>query len=112
MAQDAVTPLNYVEITSPELEETQAFLAKAFGWTFVDYGDDYRDIDNAGVAGGVERGALRPPLPVLKTDDLEKTLARVRAAGAEITKDIFDFPGGRRIIIQEPGGNEMAVWSE
>lgn len=112
MENDARVTLDYIEFTSPELEETQAFFADAFGWQFVDYGDDYRDIQGAGIGGGIERGALRAPLPVLKTDDLEGMLGVVKKAGAQITADIFDFPGGRRFQFIEPGGSEMAIWSE
>lgn len=104
--------LNYVEFCSDDLEGTQAFLGRAFGWTFVDYGDDYRDIQGAGIGGGLSRGALRPPLAVIRSDELEASLQAVRDAGAEITEDIFSFPGGRRFHFREPGGNEMAVWSE
>lgn len=104
--------IDYVEFSSPELEATQSFFAKAFGWSFVEYGPDYRDIQNAGLGGGVERGQLRSPLIVLKADDLEGALAAVKAAGGEITKEIFDFPGGRRFEFKEPGGNAMAVWNE
>jgi hypothetical protein len=37
---------------------------------------------------------------------------RVRAAGAIVTRDIHDFPGGRRFHFRDPAGNELAVWSE
>lgn len=107
--------IDYVEFTSPKLEETQAFFTRAFGWDYIDYGPDYRDITNAGLGGGIERGDERgepiAPLVVLKADDLEAMLDQVRAAGAEITKEIFEFPGGRRFQFKEPGGTEMAVWS-
>ncbi len=112
MAPDAQTRLTFLEFSSPEPEKTQAFFADAFGWEFIDYGDDYKDIQGAGIAGGIARGDLRPPLAVLQTDDLEAMLETVRAAGAEITREIFSFPGGRRFQFREPGGNEMAVWSE
>ncbi|MBY4894653.1 VOC family protein [Rhodobacteraceae bacterium N5(2021)] len=111
MMSDANTPIDYIEFTSPELEKTQAFFTEAFGWSYVDYGPDYKDIQGAGLGGGVERGPLRAPLPVLKADDLEAMLARVKAAGAEITQEIFEFPGGRRFQFREPGGTEMAVWT-
>ena len=111
MPHKTPTPIHYVEFTSPELETTQAFFAEAFGWEFVSYGDDYKDIKQASVEGGLERGALRAPLVILKSDDLESTLEAVRAAGASITQEIFEFPGGRRFQFREPGGNEMAVWS-
>ena len=104
-------PIDYVEFTSPELEATQAFFAAAFGWNFVEYGPNYRDIQNAGTGGGLERGEPRAPLIVLRADDLEAALEQVRAAGAEITHEIFEFPGGRRFEFLAPGGIAMAVWT-
>ena len=104
-------PIDYVEFTAPALEETQAFFAAAFGWSFIDYGPDYRDIQGAGTGGGLERGAAKAPLIVLKAEDLEGALAQVRAAGAEITQEIYAFPGGRRFEFLAPGGIAMAVWS-
>ena len=104
--------IDYVEFAAPQLEDTQDFFAKAFGWSFVDYGPDYRDIQNAGTGGGVERAdTLRAPLIVLKSDDLDAAFEQVKAAGAEITKEIFEFPGGRRFEFKEPSGTDMAVWS-
>jgi len=102
---------DYVEFTSPKLEETEDFFGKAFGWTFVEYGPDYRAIENAGSDGGVERGEWVAPLIVLKTDDLEAAFEKVSEAGAEIVKNIFAFPGGRRFEFVEPGGTKMAVWT-
>jgi len=104
--------LDYIEFTTPDLEQSEAFFQQCFGWSFVNYGDDYRDIQKAGLGGGIARGPQRAPLPVLKTDKLEATLDKIRAAGAQITAEIFDFPGGRRFHFLEPGGTEMAVWSE
>lgn len=104
--------INYVEFTSPQLEKTQAFFAKAFGWEYVDYGSDYRDVQGAGIGAGIERANLRAPLVVLEADDLEAMLGTVKDAGAEITQEIFEFPGGRRFQFKEPGGNEIAVWSQ
>ena len=104
--------LDYIEFSSPELDRTQAFFQSCFGWEFVNYGDDYRDIQNAGLGGGIARGPHRAPMPILKTDRLEDTLEQIRAAGAEVTAEIFDFPGGRRFQFIEPGGTEMGVWSE
>ena len=38
--------------------------------------------------------------------------AKVKAAGAAISKEIFSFPCGRRFHFMDPSGNELAVWSE
>ena len=48
----------------------------------------------------------------MEADDLEAMLEVVKGAGAEITQEIFEFPGGRRFQLKEPGGNEIAVWSQ
>lgn len=105
--------IDYVEFNSTQLEATESFFAQAFGWGFVEYGPDYRDIREAGLGGGIARSdAPAAPLIVLKADDLEKALDTVRATGAEITKEIFDFPGGRRFEFREPGGTMMAIWSD
>ncbi len=104
--------IDYVEFYSAELEATQEFFAKAFAWEFINYGPDYRDIQNAGTGAGLERSPNKAPLIVLKTDDLQAAYAQVSTAGAEITKEIFEFPGGKRFEFREPGGTEMAVWAE
>ena len=31
--------------------------------------------------------------------------------GGKITREIFDFPGGRRFHFEAPGGGEFAIWS-
>jgi len=107
--------IDYVELQTPELEQSKEFFNKAFGWTYVDYGSDYADIKNAGLGGGlsaVHDEAARAPLVILKADNLEAAQKQVEAAGGVIVREIFSFPGGRRFHFTEPGGNEMAVWSE
>ncbi len=39
-------------------------------------------------------------------------LTAVRAAGGTITKDIYEFPGGRRFELTDPAGNALGVWCE
>lgn len=104
--------IDYLEFSSPDLPATRAFFASAFGWRFNDYGPDDQELADAGIAGGVAAGALAPPLVILRAEDLEAALARVTQAWATITRPIFDFPGGRRFHFREPGGTEMAVWSD
>ena len=104
--------IDYIEFYSTKLEMTQEFFNKAFGWDFVEFGPDYRDIQRAGIGGGIERSENQAPLIVLKADDLQVAYVQLCNAGAEITKEIFDFPGGRRFEFREPGGTNMAVWSE
>jgi uncharacterized protein len=49
---------------------------------------------------------------VLFSERLEETQAWVEAAGGRIVRPVFAFPGGRRFHFIEPGGNELAVWSD
>ena len=109
MRQDG--KIDYVEFPSVDLGRTQAFYREAFGWSFVDYGPTYASFAE-GVDGGFQADAAeapRAPLVVLYAEDIEATLARVRAAGAEIVRPVFSFPGGRRFHFRDPSGTELAV---
>jgi predicted enzyme related to lactoylglutathione lyase len=112
MRQDG--KLDYLEMPGGALPATKAFYADAFGWAFTDYGPEYAAFSE-GLDGGFyadPKEAVPAPLPVLYSTDLEATLAKVQAAGAQITRPIFDFPGGRRFHFRDPAGNELAVWGE
>jgi predicted enzyme related to lactoylglutathione lyase len=113
--------INYIELPTTDMAATQRFYGDVFEWTFTDYGPDYASFSaaEAGVDGGFRADGEVTPAPagsgvlvVLYAEDLEATQQRVRAAGAEIVKPIFSFPGGRRFHFRDPGGNELAVWSE
>lgn len=108
--------IDYIEFTAADVASSKAFFIEAFGWKFTDYGDDYTSFQDGRLAGGIRAGeAADPagaPLIVLYAADLEATQARVEAAGGTVTVPIFSFPGGRRFHFREPGGNELAVWSE
>ena len=107
--------IEFPATNAAQLGRAKTFFAGVFGWTFQDYGDDYADITNAGVGGGINADAAhrpRAPLPVVYTRDLEAVRDRVLAQGGEITRAIFSFPGGRRFHFVDPCGNEMAVWSD
>ncbi len=107
--------INYVEFGSRDIGATKSFLEKAFGWAYADYGPEYQSFTNAGVDGGIFQSADEPPKPplvILKADDLAEAEKAVKLAGGVITLPPFSFPGGRRFHFREPGGNEMAVWTE
>ena len=106
--------IDYVELPSVTAHElTRAFYAKAFGWTFTDYGPDY----SATTTGDVDVGlngqrddALAAPLPVVRVDNLDAAFDSVTKAGGTIARPIFAFPGGRRFHFIDPSGSELAVW--
>lgn len=108
--------LDYVEFASRDPAASRRFFEQVFGWSFVDYGPDYTAFDGR-LQGGFFRGAPQTasggaPLLVIYADDLQPMLEAVLAQGGQIIKPVFAFPGGSRFQFLEPGGNELAVWSE
>ena len=104
--------LNYVELPVQDVASTKAFFAAAFGWDFTDFGPTYA----ATMSGQTDLGLqgdradwTAAPLAVIQVDDLDAMLAAVTAAGGEIVRPIFSFPGGRRFHFRDPDGNELAA---
>src|ERR1700687_3538973 len=115
MHESLPNTIDYVEAPSRNLAATKKFFAALFGWSFVDYGPDYASFDDGRMAGGffnsektagVDAGA---PLVVFYQPELERMLAEVKKPGGKITREIFEFPGGRRFFFREPGGGEVAI---
>lgn len=110
--------INYVEYPARDLAATKRFFQRVFGWSFEDYGSDYAAFSGQGLDGGFFKSELAArtdqgsALVVFLSADLEATLGKVEAAGGEIVKPVFSFPGGRRFHFVEPSGNEFAVWSK
>lgn len=109
--------IDYIEFASIDLEASRAFFAQVFGWQFQAYGPDYLAFNDGRLDGGFYRAAAAPPadtgpLEVLYADDLAPVLEQFAAAGGQIVKPVFGFPGGSRFHFREPGGTTLAVWSE
>ena len=106
--------IDYVELPSATAHElTRAFYARAFGWTFTEYGPDYAATTNGVTDLGLQGDpgdALSAPLPVVRVDDLDAAFKQVVDAGGVIAKPIFAFPGGRRFHFIDPSGSELAAW--
>ena len=108
--------IDYVEFTVRDLAAAKRFYSTAFGWQFNDYGPEYAGIKGEnGEVGGLHQTAQARtggPLVIVYSKDLEKTLAAVRAAGGNVVREPYPFPGGRRFQFTDPSGNELGVWSE
>ena len=107
--------IGYVELPVSDTAASRDFFARAFGWSFADFAPTYSATTNGDVDVGLQADSserTRAPLAIVKSSDLEASLGAVERAGGEITRPIFAFPGGRRFHFREPGGNELAVWSE
>lgn len=107
--------INYLELNVSDVEKAKAFYGKTFGWTFTDYGPQYAEFSDGTMKGGLT--SMAPPSPnggplvILYADRLEDAQASVLAAGGSISREIFDFPGGRRFHFRDADGYELAVWS-
>ena len=107
--------VDYIEFPATDIAKTKAFYAGVFGWKFTDYGPDYTSFEDGRLAGGFFRTdtvTTGGPLVVIYAADLAGTQTKVQAAGGAIVKEIISFPGGRRFHFTDPGGNELAVWSD
>jgi predicted enzyme related to lactoylglutathione lyase len=110
--------IDYVEFPAQSAHafaSAKQFYQEVFGWSFQDWGNDYSDTKDSGIACGFSADAShRPsvPLVVLFTADLEAVRERVIKAGGKISKDIVSFPGGRRFQYIDPAGNQLGVWSD
>jgi predicted enzyme related to lactoylglutathione lyase len=110
--------INYLELPARDLDAVQRFYEDAFGWSFTDYGPEYRAFNDGFINGGFYKADASSStgngaaLIVLYGEDLEKTQEVVLSHGGTIVKEIFSFPGGRRFHFADPCGNELAVWSD
>jgi uncharacterized protein len=107
--------IDYIEFPATDIIMTKTFYQNVFGWKFTDYGPDYTSFEDGRIAGGfttaakVTNGGV---LIVLYSTDLPAIEKKVRQAGGTISKEAFDFPGGRRFHFKDPSGNELAIWSD
>ncbi|MGN6393697.1 MAG: VOC family protein [Gemmatimonadales bacterium] len=107
--------IDYIEFPVPDVAAARRFYERVFGWRFTDYGPDYTSFEDGRLSGGFSGGGTAGqggPLVVIYAVDLEQTAQAIEAAGGRITRPTFDFPGGRRFHFRDPGGHELAVWSD
>ncbi len=117
MHQSLPNTIDYVEMPSRDLAATKSFFSALLGWTFQDYGPEYAAFDDGRMTGGFFdardnwMSAAACPLVVFFSEELEMSRAEVVRLGGKVTRDIFNFPGGRRFHFQAPGTGEFAMWS-
>jgi uncharacterized protein len=107
--------IDYVEYTATDLEATKSFYSSVFGWKFTDYGPEYTAFEDGRLNGGFAKADAAGgtgPLVVIYATDLEAIKDAVTNNGGTISRDTYEFPGGRRFHFNDPSGNELAVWSE
>lgn len=113
MANRIPLEITAVEFPSSSMSSTSDFLSSVCGWTAQSYDHSYNLLSGGGIDVGVQGDAHEQsaaPLLVIRVRDLDEARRTVTEAGAAITLEPFDIPGGRRFHFREPGGNEMAMW--
>ena len=114
--------IDYIEFQVSDIPLAKSFYKHLFAWDYVDYGEDYCEFIDKRLKGGFAKihenpnqgiaAGLISPLIIFHSDNLESMYAKVVDAGAEIIKDIFSFPGGRRFEFYDPFGHRLAIWSD
>ena len=107
--------IDYIEFPATNIADTKKFYSQVFGWEFTDYGPTYTCFSDGRLSGGFTTDAGVTPrgvLIVLYSRELDVMHGKVTKHGARITRETFDFPGGRRFHFSDPSGNELAVWSD
>ena len=111
----AENQIDYIEIPVTDLKKTRDFFSAMFDWSFQMWGDDYMSFNDGRLDGGFRRAAEPAAstgvLLIFYSEDLERDLEKAKALGADISQEIFAFPGGRRFHFIDPAGNEYAIWS-
>jgi uncharacterized protein len=106
--------IDYFELPVSSAPESSAFFTKAFGFGSQAYGDQYIEVRDGGVLGGLYGGGgddkAAAPMIGIRTDDLAAAEKAVRAAGGTITRETYEYPGGKRFYFREPGGVELLVY--
>jgi uncharacterized protein len=103
--------IDYIEFSASNVSEMKGFFSEVFGWEFTDYGPDYTSFSDGRLTGGFAK-AEAAPLVVLYATNLEAVQESVVKHGGTITRETYEFPGGRRFHFTDPAGNELAVWSD
>jgi predicted enzyme related to lactoylglutathione lyase len=107
--------VSYLRIPAPDPAALARFYEQVFGWTL--RGDPGRPSFDDG--SGHVIGHFMPDLPVagdegfrpyVYVDDLDATLERARAAGAEVVTDPYPEGNLRVAVIRDPAGNVIGAW--
>jgi len=106
--------IDNIEFNVADIARSKRFYGDVFGWTFTDYGPTYSEFTDGRLKGGFTTGEpvrAGGPLVILYGDDLPAIRQRITAAGGQISREEFTFPGGSRFHFTDLDGYELAVWT-
>jgi predicted enzyme related to lactoylglutathione lyase len=110
-------PFAHVELNTGDLKKAKKFYQAVFSWSMRDMpGMNYTMIDvGAGVGGGMQKKPMKEApttwLPYVQVDDVKKTLATAKKAGAKIALDFMSIGDMGAIgVFIDPTGASLGVW--
>ena len=116
MGQDR--KIDYVEFPASDFDAIQSFYEAAFGWTFTDYGPEYRAFSDGRLNGGFyhsehqSKTSSGPALVIIYANDLKKLATQSLPTAEQSLKTYSHFPAAAVFNSPARNGNELAVWSE
>jgi predicted enzyme related to lactoylglutathione lyase len=117
-SEPAVVRIEYLEIVTPEVDETIATLEKLHGVKFSDPVPDLGNARTAPLAGG-SRIAVRAPMheaehpvvrPYILLEKIDAAIAAAEESGGQIAHPPLEIPGQGTFAIYFQGGNQYGLW--
>ncbi|HZO58655.1 MAG TPA: VOC family protein [Solirubrobacterales bacterium] len=106
----------HLELHTGDLPRARAFYAALLGARFDEVVFDFgsyltMDLGN-GVGGGIVECGARPSawLPYVEVRDIQEATDRARELGAAVLLEPREGPAGRRSVVTEPAGGQLALW--
>jgi predicted enzyme related to lactoylglutathione lyase len=113
-------PFVHIELNTDDAAKAKKFYKSVFAWKYSDMlmgpGTNYTMIDvGKGTGGAIQRKPMpQAPtawLPYVEVEDVRKTIARAKKAGAQIMVEHMEVPGmGSLGIFVDPTGAGLGVW--
>jgi predicted enzyme related to lactoylglutathione lyase len=104
-------PVTYVEINSPDLDRSAAFMSDVFDWQLSTFADPGYLVAAAGDGPGVDTGLMASAdgapraIPVIRVSSLESMRSAVEKHGGTVVVEPFVIAGvGRGCYIVDPAG--------
>jgi uncharacterized protein len=107
--------VSYLRIAAPDVARSAAFYRSVFGWKADEEAGRFEDATGhvighfmAGLPVAGEAGVV----PYVYVRDIDETLARVPAAGGEVS--VAPYPEGDLWVAmtRDPAGNAIGVWQQ
>ncbi|HKA86627.1 MAG TPA: VOC family protein [Haliangiales bacterium] len=107
----------HIELNTDDVAKAKKFYSSVFDWKLQDVpAMGYTMLDvGKGVGGGMQKNPMPAGpnhwLAYVEVADVKKTVAKARAAGANVFVDYKDIPGmGALGIFSDPSGAVLGVW--